>query len=449
MQANASRRRPAPAAVGAGARRTACLAGATLALLAPGIVAAAQWDYLPKIATGLYYETNPRYVSQDELENDAGSVLVDGTLDITNETQRRTLEARPRVLVARYQGTKDDSSLDRDDWYIPVSATWRDVRSQYGLSAQYSDVSTRDSEIFVTDPNAPGQPGSSGRLVPIEESQQRWYVSPSASYQLSARDVLSATVSYDDVSYDKAEFTNRSDYEYGYADTTWTRSLGLKDRVSGTVNVSGFRAQQPGNTVENETFTYGLNAGYQHAFSDLTTFGLTAGYSRSEVSLSGLPTVNGLPCFDPGAQQFVLCQLESSEDNFVGEAFIRQATANTITTELRVSRSIRPNSDGAQTTADSASVYVTKQFGPQTVGTIGATYVAQEAVGADLAGQLAQRFDRDYVRLDITLRRQLSRTWSVSGRYTYSSDEQRSNVSADTENHQVGVFASFASLGRY
>jgi hypothetical protein len=447
MQPYPSRRNPAPA--GTRAWRPARLAGAALALLAPGLAAAAQWDYVPTIMTGLAYETNPRYVSQDELEDDAGSLFVDGSLDIINETQRRTLGARPRVRISRYQGTEDDSSLDTDDWYLPVNATWRDVRTQYALRAQYSDVSTRDSETFVTDPNDPGQPGSSGRLVPIEESQQRWFVSPSASYQLSARDVLSATLSYDDVSYDKAELTNRSDYEYGYADTTWTRSLGLKDRVSGTLNVSGFRAQQPGNTVENETFTYGFNVGYQHAYSDLTTFGVTAGYSRSDVSLSGLPAVNGLPCFDPGQQQFVLCELESSEDNFVGEAFVRQATADTITTELRVSRSIRPNSDGAQTTADSLSLYVTKEFGPLLEGSIGATYVAQEAVGADVAGALAQRFDRDYMRFDVTVERRLSRTWWLNGRYSYSSDEQSSGFSAETENHVVSVFVRYGALGRY
>jgi hypothetical protein len=145
----------------------------------------------------------------------------------------------------------------------------------------------------------------------------------------------------------------------------------------------------------------------------------------------------------------VPCTLKSTDDNFVGEVFFRQSTGQTITTELSASRSIQPNSDGAQVTQDAARIHVAKSFSPRWNGSIGATYIAQEAVGKDVAGTLADRFDRDYVRVEASISFLLSRTWSIAGRYAYSSDDQTSGQSITTKNSTVGLHLRYSGLGTH
>ena len=146
----------------------------------------------------------------------------------------------------------------------------------------------------------------------------------------------------------------------------------MKSRISGSVNLDNFKADQPGGPVENKTISYGADAGYEYSLSDVMSAGLTVGASQSDVSVTGLATIDSddnpntppLPCFNPQQNTLVPCELKSTENNFVGRAFIRKQAAETITTEFSLSRSLQPNSDGAQMTQDTANAYVTKNLTP-------------------------------------------------------------------------------------
>src|SRR5262245_10331918 len=77
-------------------------------LLAPVAGHCMTWDYLPTIIVGTRYETNPNYVNDSDLEDDAYAGVLDTTLDIRAETQRARLGLEPQVRLSYYMGAEND-----------------------------------------------------------------------------------------------------------------------------------------------------------------------------------------------------------------------------------------------------------------------------------------------------------------------------------------------------
>jgi len=447
----------APARSQALLRRHRAAAGLVLALaLVPLTGQCLTWDYVPEGSLGARYETNPRYVSELGTEDDAWAGVLSGSVNIRGEGDRVRIGFRPQVRFAVYTGAEKSDQLDTDDFYLPLVIVSSGQRSRYGLNTGYSDVSTRDSEIRVVDPNDPGQPGSSGRIIVVDETQQRWYVQPSAAFQVSERDRLDINLNYENVTYSEALLTTHSDFEYAVIGASWTRTLTPRSEVNAGFSIDGFRAEQPGSPIENETLTYSGNVGYKYAFWEQTTVGATLGTSRSDITLKGLlvvdhdgnPNTPPVPCLDPVQNTLVLCELKADDENFVGEVFFRQRTTDTITTEFLVSRAIQPNSDGAQVTQDIVRGFVKKAFTPRLDVSLGLTWISQQAVG-DQGGVRAQRFDRDYQQAELSTSWRWTRTLSVGASYRFTSDDQSGFSSITTDNQIVTLQLIYTGLGSH
>jgi hypothetical protein len=437
--------------------------------LAPVVGYSSAWEYAPSVTTGLSYESNPDYVPQNSQQDDAYSAFLDAALAIGTESGRSRIDFRPRFFASTFRGSLRSDDLGGTDYYLPLDGSWITQRVRLAAGIGYSQISTRNSEVFETDPNESPQTGVSGHVVSIDEDQKRLYFSPSISYQVGPRDVIQLTLSMQDVRYTEWQRTFRSNYIYGTTSGSWVHSLGLKSQVSIGLNLDAFKAEGrrqawppagtvifPEGTIDNETTSYGFDAGYQYSLSDLTTIGITGGMSQSDITVSGLaPPRVPLPCFDAEQGILVTCTFKSTERNFVGRLFLRRQTAETITTEFSVARSLQPNSDGAQVTDDSARVYLSKQFTPNLSGTLGLAYVSQKAVGADSAtGLVGQRFDRDYARADAAMSWRFTPVWSIEARYAYSQDRQNvvfdiSEDTATTVNNIVTLQLRYQGLGSH
>ncbi len=431
------------------ARSIALVAAAVWGLL-PGPAGAVVWEYTPSLAVGALWESNPRGVSDSSLEDDGYAGTVDARLDVVGRTRIDTLGFRPRMTAASYQGTARASDLDYFDYFLPVTARRTGQRTELGFDGGFSRTSTRS--FPAVDPNDPS--GGETSRPRVDEYMERWWLAPELSWQLRAQDVISVALSYDDVRFTEAELSRRTDYEAGNIDLTWTRLLAPQHKVSITLNASGFESQLPGSTIENDSLSYGGYLGYEFAWSEATTIGGTAGASRSEVTVKGLPFImtplGPLPCFDPVQNVFVLCEMETDDRNFVGQLYLRQQTAETITTELSISRSIQPNSDGAQVTVDSARAYLSKRLTAMLDGSIGVTWSSQKAVGADnVEGNFGRRFDRDYWSTQATLGWRLNRTWTLRAEYAFYLDERDDGfLPYDTDRHRVNLWLRYTGLPR-
>ncbi len=435
--------------------RTGCAGGwlqAALLALLPASAPAVTWDYVPSLSAGAGYETNPGGTSNSDQEDDGYVTSGTASLNITGETGTTRISSRPELQGAIYSGTDDQY---RDDSYlnyilpVTVSESWQ--RALGSFSGGYSRISTRDSIVVGFDPNNPPRPGidTTNRRT---EYQERWYLAPSFRYQVTPRDIVGLSINYDDVTYTEAEFSFRTDYIASSADLSWDRSLSPQSTVSLSANVSGFEATRPGSPVENDTLTYGLSAGYQFALTPTATLGLTAGASRSEVKIKGLAfittPIGPLPCLDPVQNTFVLCTMEGTDDNFLGQIYYRQRAGDSITTELRLSRSIEPNSDGSQVTLDQVSAFLTKDFSRLLYARLGARFSKQDAV-VSRGGALSNRFNRDYYTVEASLTRRLNRSWSLRAQYTFTDDKQTQGFTYSVSNHRLYLYLQYTGLGSH
>lgn len=426
------------------------LAGMMASCLAPLTGQCLTWDYRPSISFGGLYESNPSGTSESSLEDDGYATSLGGWLEISGESQTTRLSARPQFDTAAYGGTENASDLNYLNLFLPVGAQWAAQLSQYGLDGSFSRQSTRN--YVSPDPNQP----DTGNVTPrrVDEYQENWAVSPSASWQISPTDVVSLVVGFTDISFTDADLTGRPSSQDGFGQASWNRSFTPQQRLSLSVDVSTFESEQPRSEIRNNSVTYGINVGYQYLWSESTTVGATVGAARTDVTVKGLPFISTssgfLPCLDPVQNAFVLCQLKTEDTNFVGQIFLSQRTGETITTEFSISRSIQPNSDGAQVTQDFARAYVTKTLSPMLSGSLGLTYSREQAVGADsFSGVIGQRFDRDYWNGQASLRWRLTRNWALRTEYAYSLDQLNGTFGNDVTRHRIDLFVQFTGLGSH
>jgi hypothetical protein len=440
--------------------RVLTLAVLGCAWLLPAVSAALTWDYVPSASAGVGYETNTNSAADyddprlpDGKEDDGFLFLGSASLDITGEDASRRLTFKPAADYGLYSGQeKDDNQADNYfNYSLPVTARQVWQTSLAEVSAGFSRISTRD-QVDTTNPNEPPRPGidSTSRTT---EYQERWYVSPSLTYQLTPVDSINLAVSYDDVWFTEAEFSGRSDYTASSADATWNRTLTPQSTVSLSLNASGFQATGQTTQIKNDTFTYGATAGYQFAIGPTASVGIVAGASRSNVKVKNLPfvSVGGgelLPCLDTTQNIFVPCTLKGTDDNFIGQAFYRQTVERTITTEFVISRSIEPNSDGSQVTLDTARAFISKDFSALTSGQIGASYIRQDAV-ASQGGVLSNRFSRDYIQFNASVTRRLDRSWSLRGEYVFNQDKQSSGAAYTVPDHRINFYVQFSGIGSH
>jgi hypothetical protein len=417
-----------------------------VALLGPTPALAWTWQLVPVVDSYLSYETNPDNYAEQSLEDDAYFASLGGSLRMAAATPSSSVVFEPGVRFRESRGNDGNNQLDGNDLRLPLDIGTRNERSALSLSAYYSILPSREADYQVVNPNEPLPPGGVGCSVDasgrcqVDEQQENWSIGPNFDYSLTPLTILNLAAQVSGTTYSEAEITGRFDYDYNFASAGLTHTLDPKHRISASVNVSQYEADQPGGPARNDTDSTGFSLGYTYLLSDQTSINASAGASFSDFRASGLQTIEGLPCLDPATGEFVLCTTESEESSFVGDLFLIQELGDAITTQVGISRELQPNSDGAQTTTDRATAFIQRDVSTRLRLSAGISYIKQEAIGADTLEALRQRFDRDYARLELSLRWQLARHWFVNGQYAYYTEDYSVNTQGiNTRNHIVTI----------
>ncbi|MCK6371934.1 MAG: hypothetical protein L6Q83_11555 [Gammaproteobacteria bacterium] len=404
--------------------------GVILFLLAPHASSGSLWQVTPSVETAVTYETNASNTSDSSAEDDAYIVAFSPAARFERSTPRTEVTFSPRLRLRQDYGNDTNDQLDGTDIFLPVVTQLSGQRSRASLNASYTQLPSREADYQVADPNSPLPPGGLGCDVDargrcrIEETQSNWALAPSFQYSLSPRFLFGTSVGYQAIRYSEAELTGRFNYDYYFGSMSLTRLLTEKHQIGIGLNAARFDADLEGRPVTNTTETTGFSVNYDYALSPTTSLTVAGGLSVSDFTITGRTTVDGLPCFDPDLNQFVLCDTKGDDKNFVGELRFRQEIDDTITTQYSISRSIRPNSDGAETTFDQATAFVTRDLTRRWQVNAGATYTSEKAIGADNIALLRQRFDRDFARLDLGTSWRISRQWVINGRFSHFIDDQ-------------------------
>lgn len=427
------------------------------------------WEFVPILSAGALYEDNPRYVRDTTInsaicqnpdlteeerrllrctEEDAFGLLLDARITASWRTQTTNYSLTPRVQARIYPDSNDED-LEEDNYYLDGSVSHQMRLSQVGLSAGYSSVGVRTAEFDEALPDNPDQPpppgGSSGRFVSPDTTRDSWYVRPYWSLNISSRNLLTVSGSYLDAEYDRRAIASTYfDYTYTLVEPTLTHTLNPKTSLVLVTGSSRYESEQPNGPVDNESETYSLRFGFTRVLSEVSTLNVTMGFATTDSVVDGLSfdPRTGLACGLP------TCKGRSSSDNFVGQASYRLRGERT-ELNLDVSRFTAPQSTGSEVIRDQVAAYVSQRLTTRLRGRLGILVTQEESVlGAGL------RFDQDYLRGEAELNYQLTRRWSLTGRYQYTStdraESQGSVFSDDADNsiYYLGVVYTGQGIGR-
>ncbi len=412
------------------------------ALLACGAAQAAQLELMPRLDMGALNETNPRLSRRQE--DDATGIVVDGRLNFSRMTPRSRLFFNPRLRLSRYDDNNDEDLEDTDLW-LTGGIDHRGSRARTQLRLGYSEVGVRTSELET----AEDSPGGSGDLAFIDDTQSRWEIEPSWSYELTRTDLLNLALGYSDVSYDLAS-TSRFDYRYLYADTTWQHNFTPRLGVGLQLNASDFNSQNQaakqnplfnqGNASDNDSQTYGGSLFLSYQFSERLSGSIYGGARTTDVELQRVPfrdIFGNELCITESGIGLPPCIEKSSGNNFVSELRLAR-TGQRTEFDLSYSRSVTPNSNGAETLRDEFRATIRRDFSDRLSGWLGVLAYAQK----DAALQTNR--DRDYLSIDTNLEWLFARYWGLRGAYRFVDikDKLSNGPDTDASNHYIfaGIF---------
>lgn len=451
------------------------------AVVLPGWeTAAAAIEVIPQLDTGITWESNPRYFSDEEkdaaealdpdITDSVTGTFVDARLRSTYRTRTSQVAITPRIRKTDYLGGNRD--LSDDDLLVDLASVRAGLLGNIGLNGSWRDVSIRTGEFDSATPENPNDPppttGGSGRFA-SQVTQESWSLQPFLTYTLSSRNELSLQALLSETDYVASEdvIARRGylDYDYSTTSLAVTHTLDEKNAVRLSLNGTSFDAQQENSLFRNKTDTFGLGAAWERVFSPTLSGTLEFGLSRSSIDLSGIfgcdPAENFLcglfiaPVLDPVTGAICIeanpCVISNEERNFVGDLGLRKR-GELLTVNFNLTRSIAPRSDGSEVVQDQVRVFVDREFTRRLRASAGAIFSDESAVGSGLlAGSnlpVVVRQDRRYLTFDTTVFWRLTPTLTSYAKYSFVSNETKvSSGTVDEENNRLFFGISYRGIG--
>lgn len=401
----------------------------------------------PQLLTGLTYESNPRLSRQ--VEDEAQGLSADGRLDINYVGPRTSVRLAPRARFALYSDDEDEE-LEDEDIYLDLAANHRIGNQEFGLTAEFSDIAVRTSELATAED---ADVGGAANLLFVDDSQLSRSAGASWAWRLNPTNTLRASANATNVNYRRLR-TGRFDYDYAAGNLSWEHRLSEKVSAGVGVNLSEFESENRAALQTNDSKTYGGNVFINYDFSDTLRGQLYFGQRTTEVDANlgeeeQLLTPFGLATFCVNAlnQPVALapCEINSETDNSVGNASLTKTSERTRYT-ASVSRSITPSSNGTEAIQDELRLAVTQQLWRRTQINAGVLYRKLDRAGLTIDD------DREFITANFGFRWSLTRHWSLFGRYRYNRIEYADNalsVNLDNtpENHAVLVGLTYRGKG--
>lgn len=392
-------------------------------------------EITPTLLVGAIHESNPRLRTEDE--DDATGLRTTGHLDILWASPNTSLSVRPKANLTFYQDS-DDEDLEDEEYSVDSNVTHQAEISEYSFAASYANQSVRTSELE----SAGDDSGSgSGRIVRADDSRQTLRLGPGWLRRFGERNAVRGSVRYTDVDFDKdTDETGRLPYEFWTGDMSFDRHLTTKTSGGMVFSFTRYESATSSNNIKNETSTYGTSLYANYSFTEKLSGAAYGGFRTSDIEITREPIAGTAFCISANVL-LVPCTEKFSDNNFVGELSLK-LTEEAQHYTVSVSRSVTPNSNGAETIRDTFDAVFFKQLGRRASGSIGLLYYKQEDV-ANLTNR-----QRDYISARVNFNWQLTELWSLDSYYRYveDQDDTLTGIQEDATNHYV--YVGFRYKGR-
>jgi hypothetical protein len=370
-----------------------------VALGAATVAGAADTYFTPQLDAGVEYHTDrdmtPEGVTPLFKEDVVGYVAnVGGTAGV--RTQRGLTELRPRLQLLEYP---DRDDLQKVNAYLDLRSQYTNLLSRWDLAGRFrredrSEAQFVDAGYDDFDPNDPVV-DSAGRISFIEETMTDWQLRPQYRRNLNERMGFGFGGFYSQAQFESdSTVTSGQDYASWQADSFlfW----GLRERTQITSGL--YAARFDTDDDSNKTQGYGLSFDVDHSFSEVLSGLLAIDVERTEVDQRSRPT-------------------EESTNFGVSVGLVSRGEIS----QWRVTagRTISPSSYGSRANVDQIRVQHLRNLSPRFRLSAALRAFRSRPQGDTVSND----GDRDYLRGELDLIWELSRTWSLSGGYSYTRQE--------------------------
>jgi len=353
-------------------------------------VSAAEWSLTSTLAPSFNYDDNV-FMS----ENEQGSVqyLLSPTLSIKRALETSEIDLSVGYNINRYVSF---SELDRQDPFARLNSTFSTERSNYGLAASYQQSSSRstaeeDTGDFTT-----------------ESSLTTETISPSYSYQLTERNLLSIGGSYSTRTYSTTDF---SDNEIKSLNSGWQHQF--SERLSGGLTASVSNYQSDGVTGTTDDDNYSLSTTMTYRLSELWQV-------NGQLGIRKLNSRN--------TDNVGFTQSNSSSGSSFNFNARRQSELGLFSVGL--SRSLSPSSTGDVNEQDRFNVSWSRELTEQLSTSMSASY--QQSTSAIDEGSSDER---ENINFSPAIKWQFDRNLGLNVGYNYrqqKESEENTNVSSNS-----------------
>ena len=386
------------------------------AVLPAGAALAADTYVQPQVDLRVEANDNWDLVPGGSADSDVYGYVADLQALIGIATPRSDTSMRPRILLQEYP---DRSDIDAFEAFFDVRSQYNWERSNLFVLARYQrqDIVNYNRPVAgfdEFDPNAPPV-ADSGRSR-ANETLNRVDISPTFTFNLSERTRIGAAAYYQAARYNSDGVQTSVDYDYAQGSGFFTRVLGPRNDVTLDAYVSKYEPTDS----STETVGTGGGIGYKHRWSEIAGIEGRVFYEQNDIDR-----------FEP-------VRTQESTSGWGGNV---TSYLNGPVSQWRVTveQAFYPTGDGGKQENTQFRAQYGRALTQRWNFDGAALYLRARAISTNF-----KLDDRDYARLDVSLRWALTRTFYLSGGYSYTWQEYVvSRGSADNNR----LFVSFGYQG--
>jgi hypothetical protein len=392
--------------------RIALLATFAACGVAPAM--AADVSYNPFFEARAETNTNRNLSPTEDEERDATGYIGELGLLMTARTPRSDTRIRPKIRVQDYD---DTSKLEKVEGFLELYSEYRQERGQFDVSLEASHEDLYNAELGDAafpdvDPTDPTSP-ESGNLD-AGETRDRVRVMPRYTHEVSERSSLGGDIVYEAAYYDADPGVelDATDYQFGKLDAWY----GWKMSPTSDLRIGPYASVFEGEDDANDYDAYGVEVGYQHSWSERTMMDLELSYEQNDIDY-----------FDPA--------IEDTTESGYGALLTILRKGEVSSLRFVAGQTFTPSSRGEKLESDQVRVQYDRDFSAKLSFRGAARYLQESGIG----DALDQSSDRDYARLDLSVRYRFTPTWYLTAGYRYIwQDRERAVGDADNNSFMLG-----------
>ena len=352
-------------------------------------------------------------------DSDVLGYIAEADLLVGIASPRGETSLRPRL---RFQDYPDRSDFERVEGFVDMLSTYQWQRSRFEFIGNFAhqDLYNADTPGGGFDPLDPGGGDPGGGAAVIGQTRTSLGVRPTFEHEITERARIGMFVDWLTAKYDADEGEpTRTDYDFGLVDGYFTWAVGPNSDFTVGAYASKYEADDEIETTD----AIGGRLGYTYRWNDTDGLEATVNYERNETEAL-VPVAFEETSSEVGGSLTAFRELEISEWRFsVGRYFV-------------------PTGDSGKAVIDRFRLQYDRLFSERLSFRGAARYDSRTGVSELNAGN-----DRDYARVDLSLKWLITQKWYVGGGYSYIWEDREQAVS-DAQNNRFFVNFGYQGLSQ-